>query len=195
MSISRGDRLRSLREQPDAELVAASHRDADAFGVFYERHQTAVFGYFVHRTGNTNAAEELTSEVFAAAFITSRRYDPERGTPTAWLFGIARNVLQRSYRQRGVEHSSRRQLGIAVGHVSDEVWEQVARRLERTSPELREGLRHLSARERDALHARFVEEREYAEIAADGDTTEAAVRQRVSRALRKLASHLNRGDQ
>lgn len=192
MSASREDRIRAFRQQADAELVAAAADDADAFGVFYERHQLAVLSYFTHRTRSAPVAEELTAETFATAFLTSSRYEPGRGAATAWLFGIAKNVLLVSYRRRRVETASRRELGVRVEELSDGVWEEVQRRLGDSLLELEPQLLELSDREQEAVHARVVEGREYAEIAADGDTTEAAVRQRVSRALRKLASQFER---
>ena len=46
--------------------------------------------------------------------------------------------------------------------------------------------------EREAVAARVIEERDYTEIAATTGATEAAVRQRVSRGLSKLAQRVRR---
>jgi RNA polymerase sigma-70 factor (ECF subfamily) len=192
MITSREDRIRAFRQRADAELVAAADDDAEAFGVFYERHQVAVFSFFVHRTRSPVVSEELTSETFATAFLISSRYEPARGAATAWLFGIAKNVLLLSYRRCEAETASRRELGLGVVALSDGVWEEVQRRLDESLLELELQLLDLTDREQEAVHARVVLGRQYAEIAADGDTTEAAVRQRVSRALRKLASQFER---
>ena len=65
----------------DDELLARSRRDPAAFGAFYERHERLILGYFV-------GEPELAAETFAAA--------------SAWLIGIARNVLSRSLRRARV---------------------------------------------------------------------------------------------
>ena len=59
----------------DEELLAATARDAETFGVFYRRHATAVLRYMLIRTRRPELAAELTAEVFAAApgSSTSRR--------------------------------------------------------------------------------------------------------------------------
>jgi DNA-directed RNA polymerase specialized sigma24 family protein len=56
-----------LREARDGQLLAATRSRPDAFAAFYDRHETAVVGYFTRRTGDPEVAADLTAEVFAAA--------------------------------------------------------------------------------------------------------------------------------
>jgi RNA polymerase sigma factor (sigma-70 family) len=67
--------------------------DADAFGLLFERHASAIYNYCFRRTGNWNAAEDLVSLVFLEAW---RRRDKELppGKVLPWLYGIATNVLR-----------------------------------------------------------------------------------------------------
>jgi DNA-directed RNA polymerase specialized sigma24 family protein len=51
-------------------------------------------------------------------------------------------------------------------------------------------LTELSKDERDAIGARVIDERDYADIAAAHGTSQAAIRQRVSRGLAKLAGRV-----
>jgi hypothetical protein len=39
----------------DAQLVSATRRNPDAFAVFYDRYETAIIGYFLHRTNDVRA--------------------------------------------------------------------------------------------------------------------------------------------
>ncbi|MFE2031645.1 RNA polymerase sigma factor, partial [Streptomyces hygroscopicus] len=41
---------------------------------------------------------DLTADIFVAALEAAGRYDAGRGSPSAWLYGIARNVLSSHYR-------------------------------------------------------------------------------------------------
>ena len=90
--------MRRLRGWSDAELLAGTPRDRDAFAEFYRRHERSVLGFFVHWTRSAELSADLMAETFAAAFESAGRYQPERGEPSAWLFGIAHNMLARKAR-------------------------------------------------------------------------------------------------
>ncbi|MFE5259645.1 RNA polymerase sigma factor [Streptomyces coelicoflavus] len=79
--------------------------DAAGFAVFYsyEANFDAVLGFVTRRTACPHLAADLTADIFLAALQTARQYDPARGTPTAWLYGIARNVLASHYRGNALE--------------------------------------------------------------------------------------------
>jgi RNA polymerase sigma-70 factor (ECF subfamily) len=77
----------------DAELLLATSEDVEAFGVFYRRHVDWVVGLLAARSGNAELAADLTSEVFAAALLASRRFDPARGAANSWLYGIVAHKL------------------------------------------------------------------------------------------------------
>ncbi len=129
----------------------------------------------------------MMAEVFALALGSSGRYRPGEAPAVAWLFGIARNVLARSRRDRAVEVRARRRLGIPRLAFSDEALERVEDLLEAEKSGLLDGLTELSPKERGAVQARVVEQRGYSEIAMSAGASEAAVRKRVSRGLARLA--------
>jgi RNA polymerase sigma-70 factor (ECF subfamily) len=54
----------------------------------------AVYAYAAYRVGHGPDAEDVTSEVFERALRYKESYDPSRGTPIAWLTGIARRCIQ-----------------------------------------------------------------------------------------------------
>jgi RNA polymerase sigma-70 factor (ECF subfamily) len=64
-----------------------------------EQYLTPVYRYVASRIGQRQEAEDVTAEVFAAAFETLHRY---RGavTPLAWLLGIARRKVADSLRRQ-----------------------------------------------------------------------------------------------
>ncbi|MFI4978257.1 MAG: RNA polymerase sigma factor [Solirubrobacterales bacterium] len=107
-------------EDPDAALVAAvAARDEVAFTVLYGRYLPVVLRWCLRETGNREVAADLSSEVFAAALISARRYRSEQGSVLAWLLGIARNKLLESRRRRRVEDSARRRLRLEPVALSD----------------------------------------------------------------------------
>jgi DNA-directed RNA polymerase specialized sigma24 family protein len=64
------------REDPrtDAELLAVTAIDPEAFGAFYRRHLRAVLAYLLHRTRRPEIAADLTAETFAAALEGAPRF-------------------------------------------------------------------------------------------------------------------------
>ncbi len=78
----------------DAELLRLMmNGDEQAFTALYRRHQGAVYRFALLMSGQASVAEEVTQEVFMALLRNARRYDPERGSLSAYLYGAARNQV------------------------------------------------------------------------------------------------------
>jgi RNA polymerase sigma-70 factor (ECF subfamily) len=59
---------------------------------FFEQYHRKMYNFAYARTGDVNAAEEIASEVFAAAVAGIGRYRPTGAPIGAWLYRIARNL-------------------------------------------------------------------------------------------------------
>src|ERR687891_595047 len=79
--------------ESDEELLASF--EPGSFAVFYRRHVEDLVAFFMRRTRNAELAADLTAETFAAALVARARFDPGRGSASAWLFGIALHKLAR----------------------------------------------------------------------------------------------------
>jgi RNA polymerase sigma factor (sigma-70 family) len=170
-----------VRSLSDDELLARVRREPAAFGVFYERHERAVLGYFMRRTGDPEVAADLAAETFAAALMSVRRYRAGAGPALAWLYGIARHKLARSAQRRQVEDRARRKLGWPRLELDDELLEVVARSgAEQRAETL---LARLPPDQASAVRARIIDEEPYETIAGRLECSESVVRQRVSRGL------------
>lgn len=84
----------------DADIVLASLGDPQRFEAIFDRHHQRMWRYLA-RLGGRECADELAGDVFLAAFAGRHRYDPDRGTVQAWLYGIASN----QFRSRGRRHA------------------------------------------------------------------------------------------
>jgi len=62
-----------------------------------------VYAYAAYRVGDGPDAEDVTSETFERALRYRASFDAERGTPAAWLVGIARRCADDHLRGRGIE--------------------------------------------------------------------------------------------
>ncbi|HEY4279908.1 MAG TPA: RNA polymerase sigma factor [Conexibacter sp.] len=181
-------------DDSDEALLLATRRDPAAFGPVYERHAPAVLAYLRTRTRSTEAALDLTAEVFAAALRGAHRYRPGDGPVRAWLFGIANHKLIDSRRRAQAATSALRRLRIAELDLSEDEIAEVDRRLsEQADGELAMRLVDgLPPEQRDAVLARVVDEEGYAALAERFQTSEQNVRARVHRGLRRVGARIAR---
>jgi RNA polymerase sigma factor (sigma-70 family) len=164
----------------DAELLAETPRDPDAFAVFYRRHVRMVVA-FVARRAEPGDVGDLVAEVFATALVHRRRYDPTRGAGGAWLTGIALHKVADASRRGAVHTQMCRRLSMRRPEL-----DPVEIGLDRvTSGELLAGL---PADQRRAVEARVLRDLPYEEIAREESVSAQVVRKRVSRALSALRS-------
>jgi RNA polymerase sigma-70 factor (ECF subfamily) len=179
-------------ERTDAELLAASARDPEAFGIFYDRYAERLLVYFARRTWDAQEAADLTAETFAAAFAARRRYRDTGAPAFAWLVGIARHQLHHALRRQRIDDRARRRLrleGTALDDTSLARIEELAD-LRAIRPTLSAALEQLPLDMAQAVELRVTEELPFAEVARRLGCTEGAARVRVTRGLRRLADLL-----
>ncbi len=173
--------LRAAGSQSDAQLLGRSDRDPSAFRELYDRYAEGINRYLRARTGDEQAALDLTAETFAQAWLSRGRFrDQLGGNAGPWLFAIARNKLLMSVRSARIEARARERLGLELPRVATTTPE------ERWLEGLDEALADLPDAQREALRLRVDEDLAYDEIGAAMGTTPEAARVRVHRALSSL---------
>jgi RNA polymerase sigma-70 factor (ECF subfamily) len=163
----------------DEALLAGT--DPAGFEELYARHVDMLLGFFARRTRDPELAADLTAETFAAALSSRRRYRPESGAAVAWLFGIAMKKLADAQRRGYAERRARRRMGMERIELTDADMARIDELGQSTTASAL--LEALAPDQRDAVRAHVLDERSYAEIAADEHVSEAVVRKRVSRGL------------
>jgi RNA polymerase sigma factor (sigma-70 family) len=175
------DAVTELELLSDAELLALTPSDADAFAVFYRRHSRGVLAFVARRAAPSDVGD-LVAEVFATALVHCRRYDPARGAAGAWLAGIAVNLVAGAARRGAVEARMCHRLGIRLPSL-----EAAALELDLGGEEL---LASLPSEQRVAVEARVLQDKDYEQIALEQAVSPQVVRKRVSRGLGALRSRL-----
>jgi RNA polymerase sigma-70 factor (ECF subfamily) len=80
--------------RPDAELIGlVAVGDNLAFEELHRRYARSVLGIALRRIGDRGRAEDATQDTFASVWRSAARYDPAKGTATAWLYTVARNAI------------------------------------------------------------------------------------------------------
>jgi RNA polymerase sigma-70 factor (ECF subfamily) len=179
-----------LRNAWLARLLVRSQRgDREAFKDLYRALYGPVSRYLRRRVPGTADAEELVGQVFFRLLESLDRIDPRKGTVLVYALSMARNALVDEARSR-------------AGRVPEEAAAAVpdtgAGPLERLMGEedtarVRSELAKLPAGTRELLMLRFGDGLRFAEIAQVMGLSEAAVRQRTSRAVRELRSRWDAG--
>jgi RNA polymerase sigma-70 factor (ECF subfamily) len=82
-------------ETDDELLLRVKSGDEEAFLALYRRRQAGLFRFALHMSGSKPLAEDVTQEVFLALLRPDCGYDPDRGTLSGYLFGIARKLVLR----------------------------------------------------------------------------------------------------
>jgi len=181
----------AAHDEDHALLARSTQGDGEAFGVFYRRHLPAVAGYLLRRTRDAEATADLTAEVFAAALVAASRYRPGGPSALAWLYGIAANKLHESWRRGRVDDNVRRRLAWEPLKLDqDDVAEIELLAGASSESAVLDAVRELPRDQREAILAHVVDDRGYAEIAADLRCSESVIRQRVSRGLRTLRGRM-----
>jgi RNA polymerase sigma-70 factor (ECF subfamily) len=83
------------QESDDDLLMLMRSGDEQAFVALYRRRQAALYRFAQHMCGSATVAEDITQEVFLALIRDECGYDPDRGTLSGYLFGIARKLVLR----------------------------------------------------------------------------------------------------
>jgi DNA-directed RNA polymerase specialized sigma24 family protein len=161
----------------DAELLAATPAEPDAFAVFYRRHVAMVLSV-VSRRAQPSDVGDLVAEVFATALVYRRRYDPKRGSAVAWLAGIAAKKTAQANRRGAVEARMCRRLG--MNRTKFEPGPTTA------ALRVSEILVTLPEEQRRVVQARVLDDKSYEQIASEEAISAQAARKRVSRGLDSL---------
>jgi len=168
------------------QALVAEAKDAPragdlAFDRLYRSSRDDVYAYVASLLRDEAAAEEVTAAAFERAYRKRNRFDPERGEPRAWLFGIARNAALDELRCRGRQAELTAEPVDFDGASLDEDVAQSERRLA-----VAEALERLEPRERELIALKFfagLENREIARVLGIGESNAGT---KLHRAMTKL---------
>jgi RNA polymerase sigma-70 factor, ECF subfamily len=150
------------------------------FDQLYRSSRDDVYAYAAGLLRDPGAAEDVTATAFERAYRKRSRFDPRRGSPRAWLFGIARNAALDELRRRG------KQATLAAEPVDPETVAAQPGEVSERRIVLTEALRELEPRERELVALKFFAGLSNGEIAGVLGISESNAGTRLHRVVDKL---------
>lgn len=158
-----------------------SFNTPQGFEDLYRNTFPRVYAYVASVLRDRSAAEDVTAAAFERAYRKRGGFSARRGSPEAWVFGIARNAALDELRKRKRHATLETEPGDVWSPGPDEEAERLIRR-----EEVRAALATLDARDRDLVALKFAGGLSNGEIAGVLRISESNVGSRLHRAVEKL---------
>ena len=177
--------------EAEKALVERAKTDAEAFGELYDQYYDKIFGYIVHRMGNVEVAQDVTSETFFKALKSLHSFEWRSISFSSWLFRIATNEMTNHYRKN--KHYTSADIDDLAEHPSNQ--EDVREEIMQAEDELqrnqdyvlmRAAVEKLPDKYQEVITLRFFEEKQILEIAEIVGKKEGTVKSLLSRGVEKL---------
>ena len=180
-------------DQDDELLKRTAKGDEDAFTVLYRRHADVLYRFAFRMTGSSWGAEEIVQDVFMTLVREPGKYDAERGTLPAFLFGITRNKIMKYHERlpREVSLVERQEDGSGGGltlrdSFTPAMWAEQRERLEK----VRAAVMDLPIEFRETVVLCELEEMSYDQAARMLDCPIGTIRSRLHRGRALLLAKL-----
>lgn len=160
-----------------------------AFAHFYDATSRSVFGIVLRVLRDRAQAEEVTQEVYVEAWRAAGNFDPDLGSPSAWLNTIAhrRAVDRVRSAERSVARDQRHFEAADTLHAADTADLVVAAD---EGERVREALAGLPEAQRTALRLAYFEGRSHREVAEFLEVPLGTVKTRIRDAMQRLKNQL-----
>ncbi len=187
MAVPEGPRPVGLpvEQLPDEALLAGfAGGDGELAVAFVRRFQSKVFGVALAVIGEVAAAEDVSQQAFERAWKHGHSFDQRRGTVSAWLSAITRNLAIDTMRVRRPVPIDPEALLARVGAGADNPEHLAA--LDESADELRAALRRLPAEQARAVVLAGIAGLSASQVAAREGIPLGTAKTRIRTAMQRL---------
>jgi len=152
----------------------------------YEAHSSLVYSLCRKALG-TDAAKDVTQEVFVSAWRGRHQFDPQRGNLAQWLVGITKRRIIDHLRSEG-RHENRRagdDSAIPAGLQSEPQVDRLADQML-----VAEGLAQLGDRARQVIEMAYINDLTHQQIAEQTGLPLGTIKSDIRRGLQRIRTHL-----
>ena len=176
-----------MNEQEQDWLDRARAGEQTAFGLLVETYQRPVFALTYRMLGDLTEAEDAAQETFLRAYARLEQYDPGRKFST-WLFSIANYHCIDRLRKRRVQFVGLDESPVVFSLEGDSAQPERDTLAAEQAEEMQALVNQMEPNYRTPLVLRYWHDCSYQEIADVMDISVPAVKSRLFRARKKLAS-------
>lgn len=173
---------KSLINMEDKELMLLYQKDDHlAFEALYMRHKGKIYSYLKRRLHHTSDVDDLYQKVLLKLHKSRGLYDSKYDV-LPWFYTITKSVLLDFFKLKKVDFESFEENDFSIAEQKIDSSFDIDKE------------KQLSAKEKDAIKLRYLEESDFLEISKLLKTSESNVRKLVSRGLKKLKTKYSGGE-
>ena len=175
----------------ESALLASARGDATAFAMLYDLCSAAVYGLIRRILRDRAQSDEVMQEVMLEVWRLAPRFDPERGSASAWIMTIAHRRAVDRIRSEVAEQGRLRRAGSQAPTAGVSVQDDVIDDLDRQR--VRSALAGLTDIQRSSIELAYFGGLTQTEIAALLDVPLGTVKTRIRDGLIRLRDALGEG--
>lgn len=168
-----------------ALVAVAGRRDRAAFEYLFRRYAPRIKAVFLGSAPSAGMADEAVQETMLMVWRKAHLFDPSRGTVSAWIFAVARNVMVTNIRRTKRPAPDPNDPALVPDQQPIDAVVVNAEAGQR----LRGLLRELPAEQADTLKEVYLRERTLQQVADAQGIPVGTVKTRVRLALTRLRNH------
>lgn len=176
---------------PDLDdlLRRVAQRDVDAFTAFYDATRARVYGLVTRVLRDPGYSEETTQEIYLQVWRSAAGYDPQSGSPLAWLMTLAhRRAVDRVRSEQAASARESRYGAASVDPPADQVSDSVLLLDERRR--VTDCLDSLTDVQREAIQLAYYEGLTYVQVSERLAANLATIKSRMRDGIRGLRNCL-----
>lgn len=192
LAITCVSRLLLVTTDLDALLRQVAQRDVGAFATFYDLTRARVFGLVTRVLRDPGYSEETTQDIYLQVWRSAANYDPQAGSPLAWLMTVAhRRAVDRVRAEQAATQRESRYGAANVDPPADQVADSVILHEERR--QVADCLDSLTDVQRECVRLAYYDGLTYVQVSERLSANLATVKSRMRDAIRGLRKCLGLG--
>jgi len=181
---ARDEALAARRAEDAALFVRMRDGDERALEALHGRYAGALYSLARQVTRSERTAQDVVQEVFIAVWRSAERFDPAKGSVSAWLFALARHKAIDAVRREVTVQKRTVEADLALEEAPDDVDAEAWRRIQ--GERIRDAIDRLPPAQKEAVELAFFAGLTHVEVAERLHIPLGTAKTRIRTALLRL---------